>query len=97
MTPGSRCSWPDGLAVLDVEGLIVATVDDADLKLAVGYLKNLARQFDDIPKGAAPMFYHTLTEAGDIAEGERLRGLIARLNGTPEAQGSERHGRMAKH
>jgi hypothetical protein len=57
----------------------MATVEDADVKLAVGYLRNLARQFADIPKGLHPTFYHTLSYEGDVAVGDQLHGLIARL------------------
>ena len=57
------------------------TIEPADLQLAIGYLRNLERQFADIPpKGSNPMFFHTLSHDGDVAEGERLRGLIARLS-----------------
>lgn len=54
-------------------------VDENDLRLAVGYLRNLARQFANIPKGLDPTFYHTLSYESDFAEGERLSGLIERL------------------
>lgn len=54
-------------------------IDEADVRLAVGYLRNLARSFAAIPKGLDPTFYHTLSYEGDVAEGERLRALIARL------------------
>jgi hypothetical protein len=54
-------------------------VDDEDLRLALGYLRNLASNFTDIPKGLNPTFYHTLSYDGDVAEGERLRGVIKRL------------------
>ena len=58
----------------------MANVADNDVKLAVGYLRNLARSFTDIPKGLDPTFYHTLSYDGDMAEGERLHALIARLD-----------------
>lgn len=54
-------------------------VNDADLQLALGYLRNLARAFNDIPKGFDPTFYHTLSYDGDVAEGERLRTVIENL------------------
>lgn len=61
----------------------MANVADADVRLAVGYLRNLARGFTDIPPGLDPTFYHTLSYEGDVAEGERLHGLIGRLADCP--------------
>lgn len=55
------------------------SVDDADLQLALGYLRNLSRSFEKIPPGMDPAFYHTLSYEGDVAEGERIFGVIERL------------------
>ena len=59
----------------------MVSVDDGDLQLALGYLRNLARGFEEIPQGLDPTFYHTLSYDGDVAEGERLFGVIRRLEG----------------
>lgn len=68
----------------------MANVADDDLKLALGYLRNLARQFENPPENAAAMFYHTLSYEGDVAEGKRLGGLIERLsNGSLKATGPQ--------
>lgn len=57
----------------------VVSVARADAQLLVGYLKNMLRSFTNIPQGMDPRFYHTLSYDGDVAEGERLAGLVGRL------------------
>ena len=52
---------------------------DDDRQLVVGYLRNMAAQFANPPKGADPTFYHTLSYEGDVAESARLNALLDRL------------------
>ena len=44
------------------------------------YMKYVAKSFEDIPDGLAPMFYHTLSAEGDRQEGKKFRDLIGRID-----------------
>ena len=55
-------------------------IERNDARLLRGYLQNIVPTFTNVPKGMDPTFYHTLSYDGDVAEGDRLRGLIARLD-----------------
>ena len=54
-------------------------VERADIQVVIGYLRNMAPTFANVPAGMDPTFYHTLSYEGDVTEGERISGLIVRL------------------
>ena len=54
-------------------------IEIEDLRLVLGYLRNLARDLIYPTRGLDPTFYHTLSYEGDRAEGARLLSVIERL------------------